>query len=96
MMKNKVFLLIFSFFSFSFNAYGDVNMEDTQLNVYQNTINSLLNRNADEVIEILKKENKSYRIVGIDDEMMLVTADYRTDRFNLTIRNNIVINIQIF
>lgn len=71
-------------------------MENSQLNVYQDTIDLLLNRNANEVIEILKKENKSYRIIGIDDEMMFVTADYRPDRFNLTIRNNVVINIQIF
>lgn len=39
-----------------------------------------------------KLKNEDYRIVKIDGRNMMITDDFNSDRYNLEIENNIVIN----
>jgi len=38
-------------------------------------------------------KDKIYRIVKIDGKGMIVTCDFITDRLNLEIENNIIVNV---
>jgi hypothetical protein len=46
-------------------------------------------------LELAKKKlkNKNYRIVRIDGVGMIVTCDFRPERVNLEIENNIVVRV---
>ncbi|HSE99835.1 MAG TPA: hypothetical protein VLA48_02975 [Nitrososphaeraceae archaeon] len=40
-----------------------------------------------------KLKDKEYRIVRIDGVGMMVTCDYRTERLNLEVENNLITNV---
>ena len=45
------------------------------------------------VFQMLRDENRSFRLVREDDRHFIVTQDIVFTRFNLEVENNIVVNI---
>ena len=58
-------------------------------------IGVILNQNLDDVTKKLEAHNKSYRITSRDGQHFMVTMDYRPERYNLSVVNNIVVGVRM-
>lgn len=57
------------------------------------TSQTLVGPQKEDAINILKKLNAKYRIVKEDNQTYIVTQDYVTSRYNLTIMEGKVTNV---
>ena len=57
------------------------------------TSQTLIGLQKEDAINILKKLNAKYRIVKEDNQTYIVTQDYVTSRYNLTIMEGKVTNV---
>ena len=55
--------------------------------------NDLLNKNFEEVSQLLDQAELIYRIVCKDHKRYMVTQDFKPERLNLTINDNVVTKI---
>jgi hypothetical protein len=46
-----------------------------------------------ELEPILKKDGKIFRVVSVDGIPCIVTRDYRTDRLNVILKNNVISSV---
>lgn len=55
----------------------------------------LVGKTKSEVQELSEKNGYSFRITGENDINYMITCDFRTDRINVKIKNNIVIEASL-
>lgn len=53
-------------------------------------LNKLIGMTLEEALVYAEENNIKSRVVSVDGESRIVTSDFRIDRVNLTIENNIV------
>lgn len=54
-----------------------------------------LGKTLEEATELLKKEEKMFRVRSIDGEQQMVTEDYVVDRINLAVQDGKVIGFTL-
>lgn len=55
----------------------------------------LIGLSEQEGIDYINKNNISYRVIRRDEIYYIITCDFRVDRINLEINNNIILGVTI-
>lgn len=55
----------------------------------------LINLSEQEGIDYINKNNISYRVIRRDETNYIIISDFRDDRINLEINNNIILGVTI-
>lgn len=59
-------------------------------------INTIIGKTKEEAKEIINNHGYKFRITSENDINYIITTDFRSDRINVDLKNNIVINFDIF